>query len=502
MRFNHHTPSPSSEQCADPLKRRSLKAGLLGITGLAIGSALPSVSLAKAPDVNSNTPSKSAAGSNLMHWDEPTYQAILSRIKAPQFPNKDFNITDYGAKANQDITKAVAKAIQACHNAGGGRVVIPAGTYHTGAIHLLSNVNLYIAKNATLLFSTDQKDYPNVLTRFEGTELINSSPLIYAYKQTNIAVTGEGTVDGQASTANWWAWKDKSKPKPYGQDADANKLLEMADSDVPVKDRVFGRGHHLRPCFIEPHTSSNILIEGITIKNSPMWEIHPTLSQNITIRNVTIESHGPNNDGCDPECCKDVLIEGCKFNTGDDCIAIKSGKNHDGRRVNQPSDGIIIRNCKMLDGHGGVVMGSECSGHIRHVFIEDCDMSSKNLQRALRFKDNAVRGGHIEHIYMRNTHVGTVLESFLTIDLHYAEGANGKFMPVIQDIHITGIQSDNSPRIMFIVSFEGAVLDQIHFEDCHFKNTEFSDVIDVSGEITMKNVQAIPKTMTKSLGTI
>lgn len=502
MRFNHHTPSPSSEQCTDPLKRRALKAGLVGITGLAIGSALPGVSLAKTPDVSSSDSAKKSANGNLMHWDDKTYQAILSRIQAPQFPNKDFNITDYGGKANHDVTKAIADAIKACNQAGGGRVVIPAGTYHTGAIHLLSNVNLYIAKGATLLFSTDQKDYPNVLTRFEGTELINTSPLIYAFKQTNIAVTGEGTVDGQATTDNWWAWKDKSKPKPYGQTSDAKKLLEMANADVPVNKRVFGKGHKLRPCFIEPHTSSNILIEGITIKNSPMWEIHPTLSQNVTVRNVTIESHGPNNDGCNPECCKDVLIEGCHFNTGDDCIAIKSGKNHDGRRVNKPSDGIIVRNCKMLDGHGGVVMGSECSGHIRHVFIEDCDMSSKKLQRALRFKDNAVRGGHIEHIYMRNTHVGTVLESFLTIDLHYAEGSNGKFMPVIQDIHVTGVHSDNSPRIMFIVSFEGAILDQIHFEDCHFKNTEFSDVIDVSGEITMKNVQAIPKTMAKALGTI
>ena len=168
-----------------------------------------------------------------------------------------------------------------------------------------------------------------------------------------------------------------------------------------------------------------MLIEGVTIVNSPMWEIHPVLCQNVTVRDVSIGSHGPNNDGCDPESCRDVLIEGCMFDTGDDCIAIKSGRNDDGRRVNVPSENVIIRNCTMKDGHGGVVIGSEISGGVRNVFAEHCRMDSPHLDRALRLKNNAVRGGVVEDIYMRDVTVGQVAEAVLTIDFFYEEGDSG-----------------------------------------------------------------------------
>lgn len=265
--------------------------------------------------------------------------AILSRIKAPTFARRDFKITDYGAVADgkTDNTEAIRKAIAACNAAGGGRVVVTAGVFLTGAIHLKSNVNLHIAEGAALKFIPDPAKYlPVVHTRFEGTECMNYSPLIYAFEQENIAVTGKGALDGSASAENWWAWKRTGN-------ADVRRLLEFNDKGTPVAERIFGEGYKLRPNFIQPYRSRNILVEGVTINNSPMWEIHPVLCTNVTVRGVTVVSHGPNNDGCNPESCRDVLIEECVFDTGDDCIAIKSGRNDDGRRIATPSENIIVR---------------------------------------------------------------------------------------------------------------------------------------------------------------
>src|SRR5579884_3626094 len=308
---------------------------------------------------------------------------------------RDFDITAYGARPDRrDCTGTIANAISACSAAGGGRVIVPAGAYQTGPIHLKSNVNLHLVRGATLQFSTDPARYlPVVFTRFEGTELMNYSPLIYAFEQSNIAVTGEGTLDGQANSSNWWPWKGSErfgwrKGQPNYKPA-RDKLLEMAKRNVPVRERVFGAESYLRPNFIQPYRCDNVLIEGISIVNSPMWEIHPVLSTHVTVRNVSIDSHGPNNDGCDPESCDGVTIEGCTFNTGDDCIAIKSGRNEDGRRLHKPSRNITVRNCTMKDGHGGVSIGSEVSGGISDVLVENCRMDSPHLERALRLKSNS-----------------------------------------------------------------------------------------------------------------
>ncbi len=304
-------------------------------------------------------------------WGE--YDRVLARIQAPTFPDRDFPITQFGARAGSDCTHAIQQAIAACHDAGGGRVVVPAGEWQTGAIRLQSNVNLHVSEGATLRWIFDPAHHPVVFTRWEGVECMNYSPLIYAYQQENVAVTGTGTLDGGADGDTWWAWNKKEPGEPAIQKTDRDKLNEMGEAGVPVAQRVFGPGHQLRPNFIQPYACKNILIEGVTIVRSPMWELHPVLSQNITVRGVKINSHGPNNDGCDPESCRDVLIEDCVFDTGDDCIAIKSGRNNDGRRVNVPSENLVIRNCTMKDGHGGVVLGSECSGDIRNVFVENCD---------------------------------------------------------------------------------------------------------------------------------
>jgi unsaturated rhamnogalacturonyl hydrolase len=427
-------------------------------------------------------------------------EAILARIKAPVFPDRDFPITEYGAVAGgADCTEAVAKAISAANAAGGGRVVVPAGEWHSGAIRLKSNVNLHVAEGATLKFSTDPAKYPTVFTRWEGVECMNYSPLIYAWEQENVAVTGKGTLDGSASLDNWWGWCRKGGDKPARQNADRKRLNEMGQNGVPVAQRVFGEGSFLRPNFIQPYRCRNVLVEGITILNSPMWEIHPALCTNVTVRGVKINTHGPNNDGCDPECCRDVLIEDCVFDTGDDCIAIKSGRNNDGRRVGVPSENFVIRNCTMKDGHGGVVVGSEISGGCRNVFAENCTMDSPNLDRALRLKTNASRGGTIESIFMRKVTVGHVGEAVLTIDLLYEEGPKGDFPPTVRNISIEQVTSSASPRVMYIRGFPGATIDGIKFTDCTFKGITTTEVLEGAGTVTLKNVTIEPAKKSRGL---
>ncbi|MBC7367272.1 MAG: glycoside hydrolase family 28 protein [Undibacterium sp.] len=430
-----------------------------------------------------------------------TADEILTRIKAPAFPAKNFLITDFGAVAGgtQDATAAIAKAIAACHAAGGGRVVVPAGVFLTGAVHLKSNVNLHVVAGATLRFSFDRALYPLVYTRWEGVECMNYSPLIYAFEQENIAVTGGGTLDGGATADTWWSWNIKRAAQPAKQRLDRDALNAMGDAGAPVSARVFGPGHFLRPNFIQPYRCKNVLIEGVTINRSPMWEVHPVLSTNVTVRGLTIVSHGPNNDGCDPESCRDVLIENCSFETGDDCIAIKSGRNADGRRVNVPAENIIVRNCTMKDGHGGVVIGSEIAGDCRNVFVENCVMDSPNLDRALRFKSNAVRGGVIENVFMRNVQIGRVSEAVLTIDFLYEEGAKGPFMPTARHIVMENVTSKSSPRVFYVVGFKGAVIDDIRIANSIFSGVNATDVMHHAGRVVLENVTVEPAKVTRSL---
>jgi len=455
-----------------------------------VGSSVPAPAPAEAPP--------KAVG-----WDDAP--KILERVRAPVFPERDFPITQFGAVAGSDASAAIASAIDACHAAGGGRVVVPAGEFVTGPIVLASNVNLHVSEGATLKFVTDPAKYPRVFTRWEGIECMNHCPLVYAFEQTNVAVTGKGTLDGQAARDNWWAWK-LSHWKEKGQDLpedlqrpDARELIAMGAKGMPVAERVFGAGRKLRPSFIQPYRCKNVLIEGVTLLRSPMWEVHPVLCENVTVRGVTISSHGPNNDGCDPESCRDVLIERCVFDVGDDCIAIKSGKNDDGRRVNVPSENIVVRGCTFKDGHGGVVLGSECSGHIRNVFVEDCTMDSPNLERMLRFKNNAVRGGVLENVFVRNVRVGTVAEAVLTIDLNYEEGAKGDHIPIVRNIQIESVTATAAPRVMYVVAFPGAIIDGIRFQNCTFTNVESAEVLAVPGSVEFRNVVIEPKSKPRSL---
>jgi len=407
---------------------------------------------------------------------------ILSRIYAPLIPGREFSIVDFGAAAGKDSSEAIAKAIAAASEAGGGRVIVPAGEYLTGPIHLKSKIELHLDGGATLKFKTDPKAYlPAVRSWFEGMECYNYSPLIYAYGAENIAITGEGVLDGQAANDNWWSWKGK---KEYGwkegmpqQKTARDRLGKMVADGVPVEDRKFGEGDYLRASFIEPFRCKNVLIEGVRIKRSPMWELHPVLCTNVIVRGVHIETHGPNNDGCNPEACKDVLIEDTLFDTGDDCIAIKSGRNNDGRRIGIPTENVVIRRCVMKDGHGGVTIGSEISGGCKNVFVEDCTMDSPNLDRAIRFKSNAVRGGTVENIFVRNVKVGTVGDAALQIDFVYEEGAKGPHKPVVRNLVIENLTVANAKRVLDVQGFAGAEISRVRIHNSTFKGISQDDTV-------------------------
>ena len=416
--------------------------------------------------------------------------SLLQRIQAPKFPARDFNVTKFGAKPDgkTDASDAFTRAIAEANRAGGGRVVVPEGVFLTGAIHLKSNVNLHIAKGATIRFSPDPNQYPIVLTRFEGLECMNYSAFVYALDQENIAITGEGTLDGQSSCDHWWGWSGKGGcGNGEGNQRKARAaLMEMAEKNTPVAERVMGKGSYLRPMFVQPYRCSNVLIEGVTILNSPMYEMHPVLCRNVTVRNVTVSSHGPNNDGCDPESCNGVLIDGCTFDTGDDCIAIKSGRNADGRRVGVSSQNLIIRNCTMRDGHAGTAIGSEISGSCSNVFVEKCEMSSPNLVCALRLKSNAMRGGVLQNIFMRDVNVGLVKDSVLQIDFLYEEGARGDFKPVARNVVMDHITVAETPRVLNVRGFPAATISDVRIRNSTFKDIQQPDTV-VAADVKLED---------------
>ena len=419
--------------------------------------------------------------------------AIVKGITVPRFPSRDLDITSFGAVADgvTSCTEAIRKAIAACRAAGGGRVIVPKGRFLTGAVRLESDVNLHVDAGGTLAFSSDPRDYlPLVFTRWEGVELMNYSPFIYAFEATNIAITGPGTLDGQASADRWWNWRGAGAARGAApsQLPGRTRLIEMQARGVPVAERTFGEGYFLRPNFIQPYRSRNVLIEGVTIVNSPMWELHPVLCQSVTIRNVTINSHGPNNDGCDPESCRDVLIERCSFDTGDDCIALKSGRNDDGRRLHTPVENIVIRDCTMKDGHGGVVIGSEISGGARNVFAERCRMDSPRLDRVLRLKTNSVRGGVIEGVYMRDVTVGQVAEAVVTIDFFYEEGDAGKYPPTVRNIEVRNVTSKKSQYAFLLRGYPHAPITGVRVVDCRFDGVEKADVPESVKGLDLTNV--------------
>ncbi|HYC72134.1 MAG TPA: glycosyl hydrolase family 28 protein [Opitutaceae bacterium] len=351
---------------------------------------------------------------------------IVRAIRRPVIPARVFRIADYGAKAGADARPAIQAAIEAAAQAGGGRVEIPAGRWEShGPIHLRSNIDLHLAEGATLLFSPEARHYlPVVLTRWEGTELHTYSPLIYGFEVHDVAITGKGTIDGNAQS-EFLGWVQDGLQRD-----DMDRLRRMGVDGTPAAQRVFGEGSHLRPPLIQFFRAERVLLEDYTLKNSPFWVNHLVYTDHATVRAIRVDSHHANNDGVDVDSSRFVLIEKCHFRTGDDSVVVKSGRDRDGREVGRASEYVVVRDNDM-GGEDGIALGSEMSGGIRHVFFTD-NVLRKGAS-AIRFKANLDRGGTVEHVRVRNFTVES-FENLFWFQLDYPGLLGGGHPSTYRDI--------------------------------------------------------------------
>ena len=401
---------------------------------------------------------------------------IEQQIKLTHFPDRVYNIVDFGARPDtpeEPCHEAINQAIITCSQEGGGTVLVPKGTFYTGPITLKSNVNLDVEEGAILKFSTVQELYfPAVITRWEGLDCYNAHPLIYAYGETNIALTGKGIIDGQGSNEHWWymcgapryGWKEGMRSQKLGS---RERLMGYAELKRPIYERVMTPEDGLRPQLVNFYSCNTVLIEDVTLLNSPFWVIHPLFCESLIVRGVKIFNRGPNGDGCDPESCKNVLI-------------------------NIPSENIVVRNCEMKNGHGGVVIGSEISGGYRNLYVEDCVMDSPQLDRVIRIKTSTCRGGLIENVFVRNIKVGQCNEAVLRINLRYEdrEQCNRGFDPTVRNVHLKNVTCEKSRYgIVAIGLDDDKHVSNVSLEDCHFNNVkENGNRIENVSDITMKNL--------------
>lgn len=378
-----------------------------------------------------------------------------------------FNVLSYGAKNDSSklCTAAVQKAIAAAVKVGGGTIFFPAGKYLTGPIHLKSNITILIDAGAELHFSDQFDDYlPMVESRYEGVDVVSFSPLFYAYKAENIAIKGRGIIDGHGK--KWWDFvegykKDQPRSKWQFMFDSLNKNILLPDDPAQMK-----RGF-LRPPFIQPMYCKNILIEGITIRNSPFWTINPEFCENVTVHAVTINNpHSPNTDGINPESCKYVHISNCHISVGDDCITIKSGKDIPGRTKAAPAENYTITNCTMLSGHGGVVIGSEMSGDVKKIVISNCVFDGTD--RGIRIKTARGRGGVVEDIRVDNIIMKNIRESPFVLDMQYAktkEEPVSNRTPQFKNIHYSNISVSQAKQAGFINGLSEMPIENISFSN-------------------------------------
>lgn len=547
--------SQSKQKKINPARRMWLQATSLAAATVSTPVIATSTASARNPD---------------QAWVEA--QAIIDRLSRTwEFPERDFVITEFGAttcnlmrltswvahelqaeittpvRDAHDCYPAIAQAIQACHQAGGGRVLIPKGDWFcAGPIVLLSNVHVHLQAGAQIYFSNQVDDYAKygsidcgergrlVISRWQSNDCLNYCSMVYAYGQRNIALTGEdwtSILNGQGgvpfSLSNeagraqdcWWTWKGKQRTlysigqgksanfvagmmsentvnalnarslAELRQDlleadrlriqgegerwrADASYLPALSEAGVPLTQRVFGKGHFLRPPMIQFIACDRVLLRGYQVTHTPFWQHHPVNCREVLIQGVLAKSHGPNNDGFDPEACRYVLVENCSFDTGDDCIAIKAGKNRDTQYG--PSQDIVIQHCTMQSGHGAVTLGSEMAGGIQNVYVQDCVFENQHwasdpLNTAIRLKTNLNRGGYLKNLYVRriaipngvqtspsfyaslpgspiaSKTVATAAGAVITFDCDYAPIADNVRTrpPLVSNIHISQVKVGN-----------------------------------------------------------
>ena len=398
----------------------------------------------------------------------------MPQLARPTFADRTVDIRDHGAVEGGELknTVAFAAAIEACAKAGGGRVLVPAGRWLTGPIHLRSHINLYLAEGAEIIFSDRPEDYlPVVLVRGGGIELYNYSPFIYAKDCEDVAITGPGKLNGNAEA--WRAWQKR----------ETKGIFSLAPKGVPVEKRIFGTPEAaIRPNFVVFWNCRNVLMEGFTIGGGANWTIHPVYCENIIIRRVHVLTEGPNNDGIDPDSCRNVLIEHCVFDTGDDCVVLKSGYNEDGWRVAKPMENLVMRWCSSRRGHGGLVIGSEMSGDVRNVYVHDCEFTGTD--RAVRIKSKRGRGGVVENVWAENLRVKDMQAEVVIMNMDYGADRNAtatERAPLFRNMHFKNITGEGAPAAIRLTGLEDSLIQDITFEDITIASTSGVIATNVQG---------------------
>ncbi|WP_447642964.1 MULTISPECIES: glycoside hydrolase family 28 protein [Chitinophagaceae] len=405
-----------------------------------------------------------------------------------------YDVTKFGAARDSSTiaTKAIQKAIAAAQKHGGGTVYFPAGKYLTGPIHLVSNITIFIDAGAELHFSDHFDDYlPMVPSRWEGTTVNNFSPLFYAYKADNITITGRGLIDGHGR--KWWNYSegfDDSKPKTKWE----NTFFANNRNVLAPEDSKWIRRGFLRPPFIQPMYCNNVLIEGITIRNSPFWTVNPEFCKNVTVRSVTIDNPpSPNTDGINPESCSYVHISDCHISVGDDCITIKSGKDEDGRKLHIAAENYTITNCTMLSGHGGVVIGSEMSGGVKNIVISNCIFDGTD--RGIRIKTTRGRGGVVENIRVDNIVMRNIKQQAFVLDMKYAASkpeAVSERTPIFRNIHLANVTAETK-EAAYINGLEEMLVSDVSFDNIQM-NAKTGFVLRNAKNIVFNNVTTCNET--------
>jgi len=412
-------------------------------------------------------------------------------LTLPVFPDKVFNIADYGA-INDGVTKntkAISDAIAACAKAGGGTILIPSGKWLTGPIKLKSNINFHLDEEAEILFSQNPNDYlPVVLTRWEGNECYNYSPLLYAKDCHNIAITGKGVINGQGWS--WWHWK-------YSQDDAAQRLYDSQYNGIPVKDRIFGTEKDaLRPPLIQLFNCNTVLLEDYTSKNSPFWNNHIVYCSNVVIRNIRLINpyDAPNADGLDIDSSKDIYINGIFANVGDDALVIKSGLNEDGWRVNKPSENIVAENYHIATGHGGFVIGSEMSGGVKNILVRNC--SYKGTELGIRIKSKRGRGSYVKNIWFENIEMEDINGEAIRINMFYpASSASSRTntAPDFSNINLKNITCKGARDAIFIRGLPEHHIKELHFENVNITSKNGLLAINLNSAV-FKDLIIVPST--------
>lgn len=401
-------------------------------------------------------------------------------VERPSFKDQTYNILDFGAKPDSvfDNSDVFRFAIDSCHRNGGGKIVIPKGKYFTGAIHLKSNVHLFFEDGAKLFFSDNPSHYlPAVFTRWEGMECYNYSPLIYANSCENIGISGNGELHGNGSS--WWFMKKE-------QGKSLHKLYEMVLNHTKPQERIMATNDslsYLRPSFIQFVNCRNILLENFTIMDGPMWTIHLVYSTNITASKLKVITNGVNTDGIIPDSSSDVLISECYFSTGDDCIVIKSGLNEDGWRVNKPCKNIMVTDCFTAKGHGGVVIGSEMSGGVENVFVNNCEFIGTG--RGIRIKTMKGRGGYIKNLHFQNLKMDSIEREMFVVNMNYEWSSiqpNDTTAPVISDIFVSNVSCRKA----------GTAIRLVGLEESKIRNVKFSNItVGADSEVELTNSENV-----------